>query len=128
MINQKPANIDSINGFATYLFDSTQLIVLQPGYNYFGFIQNDPTTLYGVGLDRNTDAHDKMFYHVDGFWHQTQVTGAWMIRPFFGDTVLRHAISVPEISTVIPGFLVYPNPAAGSFVLDFKMRTGIRMI
>jgi len=121
MINQKPANVDSINGFATYLFDdSTNALVLNPGNYYFGFIQNDPTTLYGVGLDRNTDAHSNVFYHLDGFWRNTQVIGALMIRPLFGDSIRRHTISVQEISNVIPGFQLYPNPANESFRMDFK--------
>ncbi len=108
MINQKPANIDSINGFATYLFD--ELLVVQPGLAYVGIIQNEPQTIYGIGLDRNTDSRSKMFYHVDGFWYQTQVRGSWMIRPIFGDT-LGSLVSVNELSYELLPFSVFPNPA-----------------
>ena len=108
MINQKPANVDSINGFATYLFD--ELLVLPAGLAYVGIIQNEPQTLYGIGLDRNTDSRSKMFYHVDGFWYQTQVKGSWMIRPLFGDT-LGSLVSVAELKNTSPAFSVYPNPA-----------------
>ncbi len=107
MINLKPANIDSINGFATYLFD--QLLVVPAGSAYVGIIQNEPQTLYGIGLDRNTDSRSKMFYHVDGFWAQTQVRGSWMIRPLFGDT-LGSLVSIPELSVDLPRFNIYPNP------------------
>ena len=107
MINQKPANVDSINGFATYLFD--ELLVVQPGAAYVGIIQNEPQSLYGIGLDRNTDARSNMFYHVDGFWYQAQVKGAWMIRPVFGDT-LGSRVSIDEISKLQIPFSIFPNP------------------
>jgi hypothetical protein len=110
MINQKPANIDSINGFATYLFD--QLLVVPAGISYVGIIQNEPQTIYGIGLDRNTDSRSKMFYHVDGFWYQTQVRGSWMIRPLFGDTIINAPwVSVAEIEKDPLPFTLYPNPA-----------------
>ncbi len=108
MINQKPANVDSINGFATYLFDV--LLPVPAGTAYVGIIQNEPQTLYGVGLDRNTDSRSKMFYHVDGFWNQTQVRGSWMIRPIFGDTIGTW-VSVDEVNFGVQSFSVFPNPA-----------------
>lgn len=108
MINQKPANVDSINGFATYLFD--ELLVVPAGPAYVGIIQNEPQTLYGIGLDRNTDSRSKMFYHVDGFWYQTQVKGSWMIRPLFGDT-LGSLVSVADLNGSVQPYSVYPNPA-----------------
>lgn len=119
MINQKPANVDSINGFATYLFD--ELLVVPAGQAWVGFIQNEPQTLYGVGLDRNTDSRSKMFYHVDGFWYQAQVKGSWMIRPLFGDT-LGSLVSVNELSRNTIPFSIYPNPAQQSFqiIIDGK--------
>lgn len=119
MINQKPANVDSINGFATYLFDV--LLPVPAGTAYVGIIQNEPQTLYGVGLDRNTDSRSKMFYHVDGFWYQTQVRGSWMIRPIFGDTVGTW-VSVDEIGFNSVPVSVFPNPAK-SFV-DIQVEDG----
>ncbi|MBL0139832.1 MAG: T9SS type A sorting domain-containing protein [Bacteroidetes bacterium] len=123
MINQKPANVDAINGFATYLFDT--LLIAPAGNIYVGVIQNEPQTLYGFGLDRNTDAHTKMFYHLDGYWYNSQVKGSLMIRPLFGDTITRgNLISVTELETPELPFTLYPNPVENDFVLDFKQEPG----
>lgn len=123
MINQKPANVDMINGFATYLFDT--LLVVPAGPAFVGLIQNEPQTLYGIGLDRNTDSHSKMLYHLDGYWYSSQVKGSWMIRPLFGDTITRgNLISVNEISTGELAFTIYPNPVENHFILDFKPVAG----
>jgi len=123
MINQKPANIDVINGFATYLFDT--LLIVPAGTAYVGIIQNEPQTLYGVGLDRNTDSHSKMRYHLDGYWYTSQVQGSWMIRPLFGDTLTRgDLISVNEIAVPNLAFSIYPNPVEDQFHLDFKKQAG----
>lgn len=123
MINLKPANVDSINGFATYLFDT--LLVVPAGPAYVGIIQNEPQTLYGIGLDRNTDSRSNMFYHVDGFWNQTGVKGSWMIRPLFGDTIITGpVVSVAEINGSNLPFRVYPNPAGTTVRLDFEKISG----
>lgn len=122
MIDQKPYNVDSINGFATYLFD--QILVVPAGNRYFGFIQNDPATLYGIGLDRNTDFGDNKFYHVDGHWYRSQIDGSWMIRPMFGDSATW--IGVPEVSAQVLPFTVYPNPSNGTIRLAFSESPGAK--
>jgi hypothetical protein len=106
-INQRPKNIDSINGFARYIFDT--LLVVQPGSIWVGFTQNTPSVLIGVGLDKNTDHHTRMFYHVDGRWYNSTVRGSWMMRPVFGDT-LGGVIGIDEpVSSLL--FDIYPQPA-----------------
>ena len=112
--DQKCGTNDSINGFRTYTFDST--IIVDPGPIWVGILQNEPATQYGVGLDRNTDSHTKMFYHVDGFWYQSSVAGSWMIRPLFGSHV--NAIGVDEINKNTFSFTLYPNPANESFTIS----------
>jgi len=108
-INQRPQNIDSLNGFSRYTLDT--LIVLQPGPVWVGFIQNSASLLIGLGLDRNTDNHQNMFYHVDGYWYASSIEGSWMMRPVFGDT-LAGPISVQELTknnSLL--FDSYPQPA-----------------
>ncbi|HNP99506.1 MAG TPA: T9SS type A sorting domain-containing protein, partial [Bacteroidia bacterium] len=123
MINQKPANIDVINGFATYLFDT--LLVVPQGSAWVGLIQNEPQTLYGIGLDRNTDSHQKMNYHLDGFWYTSQVHGSWMIRPLFGDTLNRGMlIGIDDPTSPTMDIRMYPNPVQHEFTLDFIMKAG----
>jgi hypothetical protein len=113
--DQKPGVNDSINGFKTFTFDST--IIVDPGPLWVGLTQNEPATQYGIGLDRNTDSHSKMFYHVDGFWYQSAVIGSWMIRPIFGSHV--NVIGVDEINSATH-FTIFPNPA--SSVLNISVQ------
>lgn len=118
MINQRPENIDSINGFAQYLFDT--LLVVQPGPIWIGFIQNDATRLYGIGLDRNTDSRGKMFYHVDGFWYASNVQGSWLMRPLLGDSIYDPTIGIEEpYSNGDLRFNLFPNPANEKLVIQF---------
>ncbi|MFM7218007.1 MAG: T9SS type A sorting domain-containing protein [Bacteroidota bacterium] len=115
-INQRPRNIDSINGFARYLFDT--LLVVQPGPIHIGFIQNNPGLLIGLGLDRNTDHHLDMFYHTDGNWDTSSVIGSWMMRPIFGDTLYDGVIGIEEpVSGKLP-FTIYPQPADDLLQID----------
>jgi hypothetical protein len=107
-INQRPKNVDSLNGFARYIFDT--LLVVQPGPIWVGFIQNNPSILIGIGLDRNTDSHENMSYAVDGLWHDSYVQGSWMMRPVFGDTITG-PIGIDEPEGYLP-ILVYPQPAS----------------
>jgi hypothetical protein len=116
MINQKPDTVLGINVCRTYVFDST--LIVGPGNIWVGIIQNEPGLLYGIGLDRNIDSHDKMFYHLNGFWYQSIAQGSWMIRPVFGKKI--PLVSVDEMSADVKSFSIYPNPATGSFRLEFE--------
>jgi hypothetical protein len=107
-INQKPDSFDGINAFKTYLFDS--LLVVGPGNIWVGIIQNEPQTLYGIGFDKNTDSHNKLFTHFDGFWYQSNIPGSLMLRPVFGDRI--SLVGVDEIVKNEPSFSLYPNPAS----------------
>ena len=120
-INQRPRNIDSLNGFARYLFDT--LLVLQPGPIWIGFIQNNPALLIGMGLDRNTDHHQQMSYGVDGYWYPSSIQGSWMMRPVFGDTI-SGPIGVSEIEAALP-FTVFPQPANSYLRIQLNDRTPI---
>lgn len=118
MINQKPDTVLGINGFRTYLFDTT--LVVGPGNIWVGIIQNEPQSLYGIGLDRNTDSRSKMFYHFDGNWYQSDIKGSWLIRPIFGKKIVN--VSVVEVESNATKFLLSPNPANNTFLLEFENR------
>ena len=106
-IDQRPGVNDSINGFKSFTFDST--LIVGPGVIYVGMIQSEPATIYGVGLDRNTDSRSKMFYHLDGYWRQSNIKGSWMMRPIFGKRI--SVVGVDQISNHTSDFEIYPNPA-----------------
>ncbi len=118
MINQKPGECDSLNGFKTYLFDTT--LVVGPGNIWVGMIQNEPQALYGVGLDRNTDSRTKMYYHIDGIWSGSSIFGSWMIRPLFGKKI--PVVSVEENENLVSDFSVFPNPANDHAHIRFNNR------
>ena len=114
-INQRPYNIDSTNGFARYILDTA--LAVDAGPIWVGFIQNDPSLLIGVGLDRNTDNHQNMFYQVDGYWYASSIQGSWMLRPVFGDPITG-PIGVSEISRITLPFDLYPQPAQDRIIVS----------
>ena len=76
---------------------------------YVGFKQNNNNFL-PVGLDKNTNSSNKIFYKVDGMWNQnTVINGSLIIRPVFGKTnyVLT---SINEIE-LERGCLLYTSPS-----------------
>lgn len=113
VINMRPDNIDSINGFATYIFPSPQ--VVGPGNIWVGFIQNT-NVLIGLGVDKNTDSHTKMYYAANGTWSQPPFASTWMIRPLFGKPI--SLVGVNEVAASVAQFDVYPNPANGKIHLS----------
>jgi len=83
---------------------------------YVGFKQNNNNFL-PVGLDKNTNSSNKIFYKVDGKWNQNNViNGSLIIRPVFGKTdyVLT---SINEIE-IKRNLNIYPNPSNGKFYLS----------
>ncbi|MFZ7116587.1 MAG: T9SS type A sorting domain-containing protein [Bacteroidota bacterium] len=123
----KPGPVDSINGFKTFIFDTA--IVVDPGVVFIGIEQNEPATQYGIGLDKNTDSRSKMFYHIDGFWHQSNVRGSWMIRPIFGPRY-PFTIDINEVSSNNFDFNIYPNPATDAITiqLPFEKNSKVQII
>ncbi len=115
-IDKKPENIDSINGFAYYTFDS--LLIVDPGNIWVGWIQND-ASLLGIGLDRNTVSTSNMFAFYTGIWHQSQIIGSWMMRPVFGDTIVD-PIGINENPSNVFSADVYPNPVSESVTVSVK--------
>jgi hypothetical protein len=119
MIDQKPDTSTGINSFKTYKFDS--LIVVNPGYLWVGIIQNEPQFLYGIGLDRNTDSHNNIFFHVDGSWYNSSIIGSLMIRPIFGKNFSVVDVAEPDQNF---DFNVYPNPSSDLLHVDFSNSFG----
>jgi hypothetical protein len=123
-IDLHPANIDSINGFATYLLDSG--IYIPAGPVYIGWIQNSNVFL-GIGVDRNNNASNNMFAFYSSIWHPSQISGAWMMRPLFGKEI---TIGINEPLRSISSFNVYPNPASTAFTIkitDSKENFGYQL-
>lgn len=85
------------------------------GSFYIGWKQSAASVL-AVGLDKNTDSGDKIFFNINGQWEQnTNLTGSLMIRPVFGKG--DGVITGVEENTEKTSLMVYPNPGNGTFVV-----------
>lgn len=81
---------------------------------YIGWTQS-ASDFIGVGLDKNSNSADKMFFNTGGNWKQNStVEGNLMIRPVFGDgevvTSVTEKPARDHLQTII-----YPNPGTGTF-------------
>jgi hypothetical protein len=79
---------------------------------YISLKQNS-SAIIAIGLDKNTNSGDKMFFNSNGTWSKNvNVKGSLMIRPAFGkgDSVTT-GINEPREMTQ----RAYPNPSAGIF-------------
>jgi hypothetical protein len=110
IIDQKPRNNDTINGFVDYYLPSP--IAVSEGIHYFGIIQSSDDEI-GLGVDHNTDSHSKMFLNYFNHWYQSTIAGSWMMRPIFGK---RNTIGIDELADL--NFEVYPNPATTAVFVE----------
>lgn len=102
------------NAFISYFTQDTMKVPVDGSF-YIGWRQLDATAL-GVGLDRNTDQHDKTYYSLDGGvnWYQSEFPGSVMIRPIFS-TSLDPELGVETLTKDGPELTIYPNPSNGEF-------------
>ena len=94
--------------FAYYWLDSA---VYVNGDFYIGISQTSSTSL-NLGLDRNIDSHENMFYNIGAGWSQmpSSISGSLMMRPVFQsdlDSIILGIDERVELQTRI-----YPNPAS----------------
>lgn len=86
---------------------------------YIGFTQNTNQFL-NVGVDKNHNTQNKIFYNVSGSWISSPFFGSLMMRPVFGsasDFVAGVEDSQKESKKDI---LVYPNPANDRLYISNK--------
>jgi hypothetical protein len=95
--------------YHTYYLDSLFQLV---GTFYVGWEQmtND---LLNIGLDKNNEANNYMFYNVGAGWNISSYPGSWMIRPIFS---MEDIIS--DVTNFKDEFKVYPNPAISEIFIE----------
>jgi Secretion system C-terminal sorting domain len=87
------------------------------GSFYIGWKQNTSYAI-SIGLDKNTDSSNKIYFNTAGTWEQDLNTkGSLMMRPVFGKGGLVTAIDEPEPGEIITEAIPYPNPNKGTFFL-----------
>jgi hypothetical protein len=105
--NYSPSYAHVINGFLK--FDLDYPIQLS-GTFYVGWVQSTQYEL-NVGLDKNNNHGDKLFYNKGDGWFQSIITGSLMLHPVFKSCPYLY-IGVPENSRAdLADMEVYPNPA-----------------
>ncbi len=86
---------------------------------YIGFTQKT-TQFLNVGVDKNTNTQDKIFYNVTGAWNNSPFPGSLMMHPVFGIADYHLGID-PLISKNKNSFTVYPNPANDKLYLNSNL-------
>ena len=107
-------NIDSNNKIITFKLKNP--LIIKDTF-FIGFKQNSDTFL-PVGLDKNNESNDKIFFKVDGRWNQNEViNGSFIIRPIFAKTDGL----ITKVDKSEKKIIVYPNPSSGSVYFDQKI-------
>lgn len=103
-----PQSLDELGQFYNYILD--QPLALPSGNFYIGFIQYQNNNI-NIGFDMNNDAHQFLFYNVDGTWRNSQYSGALMMRPIIGDSPYPYISSTDNYQS-LSDISVYPNPVS----------------
>lgn len=102
---------DGINKFHNYSLANKPF--LKKGDYFIGY-QKFTTEMLNVGFDVNRVNNDKLYYYVDGRWHQSGYKGTVMMRPILGDYIKpthENLTSVENNKVQKPQVEIYPNPA-----------------
>lgn len=107
--------------FVEYELDS---VVPVDGTFYVGWVQTNAVQM-NLGMDKNRNNQDKMYYRVGQNWSVSGQQASWMIRPVMVAAVDPFAgVDEQEAST---GFMVYPNPAGDAFRVGTGLPASARM-
>ncbi len=79
---------------------------------YIGWKQS-VSAIIAVGLDKNTDTGDRMYYNTNGDWVQnTLIHGSLLLRPVMDEGI------VSGVEDEAKDLVVYPNPGSGTFYFN----------
>lgn len=110
------SSVNFNNDFNLFKLDNP--IIVKDSF-YIGFKQFENSFL-PVGLDKNSNTSEKIYYKVDNNWFQNNVIkGSLMIRPVFSksDYVLTNNENKKFKKTIS----IFPNPSRGIFNLSTKV-------
>ena len=95
--------------YHTYYLDSLFQLV---GTFYVGWEQTTDDLL-NIGLDKNNNANEYMYYNVGSGWLNSSYLGSWMIRPIL--SMNQIVSNIPNINNT---YSVYPNPATHNLFIE----------
>lgn len=83
---------------------------------YIGF-QQATNEFLAVGLDKNNDTGDKLFFNVSGDWRPNEfVSGSLLMRPRFDKEIADNFVPLSQAPLLAPN--IYPNPSSGLVFID----------
>jgi hypothetical protein len=102
-----------LNEFTRYELSSP--VIVEDTF-YVGYEQQGETFV-ALGLDKNTNSSNKIYFNVAGAWDQNDdLAGSLMIRPVFDRKRLDDIVTdVEDPIKSQEELLIYPNPNQGSF-------------
>jgi hypothetical protein len=105
---RQPTYANGLNNFNAYYFPNGEKIAVGTSF-FVGWRQVDAVR-YNVGLDRNIDHSQEIFYSVDfgATWENPPFPGSAMLRPIVS-TGLDGELGVEQ--TPLPAYIAYPNPS-----------------
>jgi hypothetical protein len=105
------------NGIDSLTYFSLDTNIQVTGEFYVGFTQFTNDFIH-IGLDKNNDKGDKIFYNVNGTWAEnTEVRGSLMIRPH-----VSLAPPFAQLENPSEIFRIYPNPVENQLNVEGKFR------
>jgi Secretion system C-terminal sorting domain len=109
---RQPTYANGLNNFNAYYFPNGQKIPVGSSF-FIGWRQVDAVR-YNLGLDRNIDHSQEIFYSVDfgATWENPPFPGSAMLRPIVS-TTLDGELGVEQVQML--EYAVYPNPT-NSFI------------
>jgi hypothetical protein len=104
---RQPTYANGLNNFNAYYFPNGQKIAVGSSF-FIGWRQVDAVR-YNLGLDRNIDHSQEIFYSVDfgATWENPPFPGSAMLRPIVS-TALDGELGVEQLQQF--EYAVYPNP------------------
>lgn len=105
---RQPTYANGLNNFNAYYFPNNSKIPVGTSF-FIGWRQVDGIR-YNLGLDRNINHADQIFYSVDfgATWQNPTFPGSAMLRPIYS-TELDGELGIYE--TIENNYVVYPNPS-----------------
>lgn len=98
-------------------YNLTSCLPLPIGTYFIGIMQTTDQPL-NIGLDKNTNHKDALFYDISGNWVQSAIPGSIMINPVMGCTVPTPTVGLREYENENK-IQLYPNPAQNNITVSY---------
>ncbi len=101
---------DQRGQFFYYPLDNP-VVFQNPDAFFIGVDQTTQTRL-NIGMDRNTDNSQRIYFNSSGSWQNTSFDGSLMIRPIFASDIPFTSVPTPQEPASL-SVQVHPNPSRG---------------